>query len=150
MARTKFVPPGRRLTAMRPAAPSPFLEVPEAERLCANALAFAIFDSFPVSPGHVLVIPRYAGDIADPRGGVRHVIPEKGNYPVAQEAPGGSRGTPGAKATHPSMQTRDRPTAGSLILPGPTLSLGPVDSQGWFALPRLPCGYFNGSGLGSW
>lgn len=29
---------------------------------------------------HVHVIPRYAGDMADPRGGVRHVIPEKGNY----------------------------------------------------------------------
>jgi len=108
---------------------------------------------------HMHVIPRYAGDMGDPRGGVRHVIPGKGNYlaghanradSAAQEAPGGSRGTPGAKATHPSMQTRDRPTAGSLILPGPTLSLGPVVSQGWFALPRLPCGYFNGSGLGSW
>ena len=29
---------------------------------------------------HVHVIPRYRGDMADPRGGVRHVIPEKGNY----------------------------------------------------------------------
>jgi diadenosine tetraphosphate (Ap4A) HIT family hydrolase len=132
---------------MRPDAtspfPSPFLEVPEAEWLCANDLCFAIFDSFPVSSGHVLVItrrvvptyfdctaaeqaavmelvgevkrllearlepkpdgynvgfnagaaagqtvphvhvhviPRYAGDMPDPRGGVRHVIPEKGNY----------------------------------------------------------------------
>jgi diadenosine tetraphosphate (Ap4A) HIT family hydrolase len=127
---------------MESAAPSPFLEVPEAEWLCANALAFAIYDQFPVSPGHVLVItrrvvptyfdctseeqaalmelvgevkrlldqrkpkpngynvgfnsgttagetvphvhvhviPRYAGDMPDPRGGVRHVIPEKGNY----------------------------------------------------------------------
>ncbi|MCE9631692.1 MAG: HIT domain-containing protein, partial [Planctomycetia bacterium] len=128
---------------MDSAAPSPFLEVPEAEWVCANDLCFAIFDSFPVSPGHVLVItrrvvptffectaaeqqalmalvgevkalldarldpkpdgynvgfnagaaagqtvphvhvhviPRYAGDMADPRGGVRHVIPEKGNY----------------------------------------------------------------------
>jgi hypothetical protein len=25
---------------------------------------------------HVHVIPRYAGDMPDPRGGVRHVIPE--------------------------------------------------------------------------
>jgi len=132
---------------MRPDAtspsPSPFLGCPEAEWLCANALAFAILDSFPVSPGHVLVItrrvvptyfdctaeeqaavmelvgevkrllderldpkpdgynvgfnagaaagqtvphvhvhviPRYAGDMPDPRGGVRHVIPGKGNY----------------------------------------------------------------------
>lgn len=29
---------------------------------------------------HVHLIPRFAGDIADPRGGVRHVIPERGNY----------------------------------------------------------------------
>ena len=29
---------------------------------------------------HVHVIPRYAGDVADPRGGIRHVIPGKGNY----------------------------------------------------------------------
>ena len=132
---------------MRPDAtssfPSPFSAIPEAEWLCANELAFAIFDSFPVSPGHVLVItrrvvptyfdctaaeqaavmelvgevkrllderldpkpdgynvgfnagaaagqtvphvhvhviPRYAGDMPDPRGGVRHVIPERGNY----------------------------------------------------------------------
>ncbi|MFM8953002.1 MAG: HIT domain-containing protein [Planctomycetaceae bacterium] len=128
---------------MTPAAPSPFLEVPEAEWVCANDLCFAIFDSYPVSPGHVLVItrrvvptffectaaeqqalialvgevkallderldpkpdgynvgfnagaaagqtvphvhvhviPRYAGDMGDPRGGVRHVIPGKGNY----------------------------------------------------------------------
>ncbi len=29
---------------------------------------------------HVHLIPRYAGDVPDPRGGVRHVIPTKGNY----------------------------------------------------------------------
>ncbi|MGQ0464794.1 MAG: DEAD/DEAH box helicase family protein [Sporichthyaceae bacterium] len=29
---------------------------------------------------HVHVIPRYAGDVPDPRGGVRHVIPRLGNY----------------------------------------------------------------------
>lgn len=29
---------------------------------------------------HVHVIPRYRGDVPDPRGGVRHVIPSKGNY----------------------------------------------------------------------
>ena len=140
---------------MDPAAPSPFLAIPAAEWVCANALAFAIFDSYPVSPGHVLVItkrvvptffecsskeqlalmdlvgeakqlldnrldpkpdgynvgfncgsaagqtvphvhvhviPRYVGDMPDPRGGVRHVIPEKGNYlagpgAASQQAP---------------------------------------------------------------
>jgi superfamily II DNA or RNA helicase/diadenosine tetraphosphate (Ap4A) HIT family hydrolase/HKD family nuclease len=31
---------------------------------------------------HVHVIPRYEGDVEDPRGGVRHVIPNKANYLV--------------------------------------------------------------------
>jgi diadenosine tetraphosphate (Ap4A) HIT family hydrolase len=128
---------------MVPDAPSPFLRVPQAEWVLANELCFAIFDRFPVSPGHVLVItrrvvptyfdctaveqaaamelvgrvkqlldeqldpkpdgynvgfnagaaagqtvmhvhvhviPRYTGDVPDPRGGVRHVIPGKANY----------------------------------------------------------------------
>lgn len=41
---------------------------------------------------HVHVIPRYTGDMDDPRGGVRHVIPEKGNYLARAEplATGGS------------------------------------------------------------
>ena len=30
---------------------------------------------------HVHLIPRYQGDVADPRGGVRHVVPGKGFYP---------------------------------------------------------------------
>ena len=29
---------------------------------------------------HVHLIPRYLGDVADPRGGVRFVIPDKANY----------------------------------------------------------------------
>lgn len=39
---------------------------------------------------HVHVIPRYYGDVDDPRGGVRHVIPSNGNYP------------PGVQDTSPS------------------------------------------------
>ena len=50
-ARTKVVPPVRTPPAMESAAPSPFLGVPKAERVCANDLCFAIYDSFPVSPG---------------------------------------------------------------------------------------------------
>jgi len=128
---------------------SPFLAVPVCNWLCSNELAFAVFDGFPVSPGHVLVttrrlvetwfdatdeeqaalmalvkqvrnlldlrlnpkpdgynvgfncgtasgqtvphvhihvIPRYHGDMADPRGGVRHVIPDKGNYLTKEKA----------------------------------------------------------------
>jgi diadenosine tetraphosphate (Ap4A) HIT family hydrolase len=120
---------------------SPFLRVAAAERIAANEMAFAIYDGYPVSPGHALiipfrvvsdwsaasaperaalialvdeviallererhpdgfnvgfnigeaagqtvphlhvhVIPRYSGDMDDPTGGVRHVIPDKANY----------------------------------------------------------------------
>ncbi len=122
---------------------SPFLETSQDDWIAWNDLAFAIFDGFPVSRGHALVvtrrlvptwfdataeeqaallelvntvkqkldetllpapdgynvgfnagsaagqtvdhvhihvIPRYVGDMDDPRGGVRHVIPSKGNY----------------------------------------------------------------------
>lgn len=132
---------------------SPFLSVPSSDWLCSNDLAFAIFDGFPVSPGHVLVttrrivetwfeatdeeqaalmalvkeakrlldiqlsprpdgynvgfnsggaagqtvphvhihvIPRYHGDMPDPRGGVRHCIPDKGNYMISKPAGSGS------------------------------------------------------------
>ena len=29
---------------------------------------------------HIHLIPRFVGDVDDPRGGVRHVIPAKANY----------------------------------------------------------------------
>ena len=122
---------------------SPFLSLPSSQWIASNELAFAVFDGFPVSHGHTLiitkrviptwfdasleeqaainslirevrqilderlepkpdgynvgfnagnaagqtvphvhihVIPRYHGDVQDPRGGVRYVIPEKANY----------------------------------------------------------------------
>ena len=120
-----------------------FLQLPQEAHVASNALAFAIRDGFPVSPGHTLIvprrlvatwfeatreeqvamlelidavkaqmdaefgpdgynvgintgaaagqtvmhlhihlIPRFHGDVPDPRGGVRHVIPGKGNYLV--------------------------------------------------------------------
>jgi len=34
---------------------------------------------------HVHLIPRRKGDMSDPRGGVRHVIPERGNYKLWKE-----------------------------------------------------------------
>ncbi len=34
---------------------------------------------------HIHVIPRYKGDMEDPRGGVRHVIPGKGNYLISKD-----------------------------------------------------------------
>ncbi len=39
---------------------------------------------------HLHVIPRYAGDVPDPRGGVRHVVAHAGNYllkPTLEGAP---------------------------------------------------------------
>ncbi len=36
---------------------------------------------------HLHVIPRRAGDVPDPRGGVRYVIPEKANYLAAENRP---------------------------------------------------------------
>src|SRR5215472_7683973 len=120
---------------------SVFLDIPQTSWIASNELAFAIYDRFPVSPGHALVItrcvvkdwfsatsaeklailelidrvksrldaelhphgfnvgfnageaagqtvphlhvhiiPRFRGDMDDPRGGVRHVIPSQGNY----------------------------------------------------------------------
>jgi diadenosine tetraphosphate (Ap4A) HIT family hydrolase len=119
----------------------PFCGVAPAQVVAENELALALFDKYPVTPGHVLVcprrhvasffdlteaetaaafrliheikwrcdrefqpaaynvavnvggiagqtimhvhvhlIPRYDGDVADPTGGVRNVIPGKGNY----------------------------------------------------------------------
>jgi diadenosine tetraphosphate (Ap4A) HIT family hydrolase len=33
-----------------------------------------------VGHAHIHLIPRYEGDVDDPRGGVRHIIPGKGYY----------------------------------------------------------------------
>jgi diadenosine tetraphosphate (Ap4A) HIT family hydrolase len=30
---------------------------------------------------HVILLPRYRGDVEDPRGGIRNVIPSRANYP---------------------------------------------------------------------
>jgi len=128
---------------------SPFLQISPDDWIASNAVAFAVFDRFPVSPGHALVItrrlvptwfsataaeqaglmdlvnevkakleelldplpdgynvgfnsgeaagqtvphvhvhviPRYTGDMEDPRGGVRHVIPRKANYLIQRSS----------------------------------------------------------------
>jgi len=123
---------------------SEFSEIPEEDWIDSNEQAFAIYDNYPVTDGHILIIskrevptwfdatedeqqaimsllgkiklylqdeynpdgfnvginngeaagqtishlhvhliPRYEGDMEDPRGGVRHVIPERGNYKTA-------------------------------------------------------------------
>lgn len=140
---------------------SPFFDIPQAEWIAANRSAFAIWDGFPVSPGHALVvsrrlitdwweatpgervdifelvdvvrdkiaalhvpdgfnvgfnagaaagqtvdhlhvhvIPRFADDVPDPRGGVRNVIAARGNYlaglptPVTSQDPVPAPNTP--------------------------------------------------------
>jgi superfamily II DNA or RNA helicase/diadenosine tetraphosphate (Ap4A) HIT family hydrolase len=47
---------------------------------------------------HLHIIPRYVGDVADPRGGVRHVIPHKANYLKTE--------TPTAQTTEPRTAQR--------------------------------------------
>ena len=39
---------------------------------------------------HVHIIPRYQGDVGDPRGGVRHIIARKANYLSNDSQPGDS------------------------------------------------------------
>ena len=46
-------------------------------RFVPSVAGAAAGQTVPHAHGHV--IPRYAGDMGDPRGGVRHVIPGKGN-----------------------------------------------------------------------
>ena len=41
---------------------------------CGEAAGQTVFHA------HIHIIPRYAGDVPNPRGGVRNVIPGKGNY----------------------------------------------------------------------
>jgi diadenosine tetraphosphate (Ap4A) HIT family hydrolase len=41
---------------------------------CGEAAGQSVFHA------HIHVIPRYTGDVANPRGGVRNIIPGKGNY----------------------------------------------------------------------
>ena len=60
---------------------------------------------------HVHVIPRYRGDVPDPRGGVRLAIPAKGNY-LSPQAPSNTAQTPGAPApTGPAPKAPSTPTA---------------------------------------
>jgi diadenosine tetraphosphate (Ap4A) HIT family hydrolase len=127
---------------------SPFLDIPRSDYIFETDDFFMIYDRFPVSPGHLLiiskqlrsdyfeltsaekaalpelidkarsiieeqhqpdgynigmncgsaagqtvmhfhchVIPRYKGDMADPRGGVRHVVAGKGYYSAEGNSP---------------------------------------------------------------
>ncbi len=63
---------------------------------------------------HLHVIPRRTGDVANPRGGVRHVIPGKGNYaadaPPAQDFPAADSAAPASKAPAPTSRVPAAPT----------------------------------------
>lgn len=41
---------------------------------CGEAAGQTVFHA------HIHIIPRYSGDVSSPRGGVRNIIPGKGNY----------------------------------------------------------------------
>ena len=41
---------------------------------CGEAAGQSVFHA------HIHIIPRYIGDVSNPRGGVRNIIPGKGNY----------------------------------------------------------------------
>jgi HKD family nuclease/diadenosine tetraphosphate (Ap4A) HIT family hydrolase len=68
---------------------------------------------------HQHVIPRRIGDMPDPRGGVRHVIPGKGNYLLTRDAPRG----PSIADAGPGQ--RWRINAPPLLTTGPTHPLLP-------------------------
>jgi superfamily II DNA or RNA helicase/HKD family nuclease len=55
---------------------------------------------------HVHVIPRYEGDVRDPRGGVRHVIPTRANYLAG---PAGALALAGEPHARPLVRGRDDP-----------------------------------------
>lgn len=60
---------------------------------------------------HLHVIPRYQGDMPDPRGGVRHVIPEKGNYLAATAAPATAASETPTPTAHPQLRRTGLETA---------------------------------------
>jgi diadenosine tetraphosphate (Ap4A) HIT family hydrolase len=59
---------------------------------------------------HVHVIPRYRGDVDDPRGGVRHVIPGKGNSRPGPRVAAANGAGSGWTATSSSARCRQLPT----------------------------------------
>lgn len=79
---------------------------------------------------HLHVIPRRRGDVPDPSGGVRHVIPGKGNYLVRAASPTQPVSEPSAPAGHLDAATQaQRDSARS----EPALTTGGADPL----LPRL-------------
>jgi diadenosine tetraphosphate (Ap4A) HIT family hydrolase len=93
---------------------------------------------------HLRVIPRYPGDVADRRGGVRHVIPARGNY-LAGVTPG-SAPRSGADATVRSVGEQSVVASPPLVfddsrdLSRPPSGL-PSTHRKTPVLPRFPDGF---------
>lgn len=77
---------------------------------------------------HVHVIPRRHGDMSDPRGGVRHVIPSKGNYlaPSSQALPADDVSPPIYEAG-PDAPAQPIASHPSPLATGPRLTTGAAD-----------------------
>jgi len=66
---------------------------------------------------HVHVIPRYSGDVVDPRGGVRYVIPSKANYLKYDKDVEDSGTAYSAPTTQPTVfGNEERPLLSSLAI----------------------------------
>ena len=65
---------------------------------------------------HVHLIPRFHGDMADPRGGVRHVIPARGNYLAAGAS---QAGPPPRPPTESASETTAPPPPPAATQPPP-------------------------------
>lgn len=73
---------------------------------------------------HVHVIPRYTGDIPDPRGGIRHVIPGRGNYLLTDRTSDPALTSPTA---WPAVDVDVSPA--TLLAPEPTSLVTPFDGR---------------------
>ena len=63
---------------------------------------------------HVHLIPRYQGDVADPRGGIRHVIPAKAMAAVSSLSPTPTCLTPSTRQM-PVSSSRKKPTVSQAV-----------------------------------
>ena len=74
---------------------------------------------------HVHVIPRFAGDVEDPRGGVRYVVPDKANYLRLREDPltDGERGNDLLRALLPLLPRASRVDVLAAFVQGTGLDL---------------------------
>ena len=78
---------------------------------------------------HVHVIPRFRGDMADPRGGVRGVLPAKQNYlPLAPAADPATPDKPPFCGEAPTPSTSPCPGTPSWLAATPPARRNPASS----------------------